>query len=184
MKEDKNEIEFVVGDRESPETPYYYQGEDYDRKIWLNEEGYRYLSSLDDGERKRKDEESRCLVHNKKGLLVRCRDKCAECPMYQRYGRTGGTLSMEALQEGNGHIDFVSPDDVAGEYEEGEFRDALGKALSERDDLDQTIFSLYFEEERTEREASAMLGISQPAVHKRIIKLRAYLQEKLKDFAD
>lgn len=181
IKKDKK-IEFEIGEEESPETPFYYQGEGYKRKIWLNEEGYRFLSSLDDKERKKTDEESRCLVYNENGLLIRCRKKCSGCPVYQKYGRIGGGLSMDALQEGNSHIDFVSSDDVATGYAKKEIFDALGKALSEIDELDQRIFSLCFEEERSEREASSILGISQPAIHKRIAKLKTCLREKLKDF--
>lgn len=163
------------------ETPYYYDMK-FKGRIWCDYKLFRMLRSLDEAEYKRHDEESRCVVLNKKGLLVKCRLNClTECPYGLNHSRTGSPLSMEAIQEGNSHIDFV--DDSADPRQAFELAELERKAKEILDELSEEERFLYISirlEGKTERDVAKKLRISQPAVHKKFLKIIKNIEEKLK----
>lgn len=166
------------------ETPYYYDIED--QRIWCDYALFRMLHSMDEAEYKRKDEESRCIVLNKNGLPTKCRLKCsAECPYGLDHSRTGTPISIEAIQEGNSHFDFV--DDSADPrlaFERNELQDKIEEILDELSEEERFLYISVTFEEKTERDVAKALGISQPAVHKRLLKVTKSIEEKIRKFIE
>lgn len=185
---DKNYFEengYKWGYEKTDETPYYYDLE-YKGRIWCDYPLFKMLRSMDEKEYKQMDEESRCVLFNKNGLPVKCRLNCStECPFGPNHSRAGSAVSIEAMQEGNSHIDFVDTEsDPSKAYSYFEIQDAFEAAISSMDETDRAIYVSIRINGGTERNAAKALGISQPAVHKRLAKASAEIEEKLKTFID
>lgn len=167
------------------ETPYYYDLE-FKGRIWCDYALFRMLHSMDEAEYKRQDEESRCVILNEKGLLIKCRLKCStECPFGLSHSRTGSPISIEAIQEGNNHIDFVDTSaDPKQTFDLAELKRKVGEILSELNEVERSIYISIRFEEKTERDVAKSLGISQPAVHKKLLKISKMVEEKIKNFLD
>lgn len=167
------------------ETPYYYDLE-FKGRIWCDHTLFRMLHSMDEAEYKRQDEESRCVILNEKGLPIKCRLKCsAECPFGSSHSRTGSPISIEAIQEGNSHIDFVdtSPDPKQI-FGLAELKSKLGEILAELNEDERSIYISIRFEEKAERDVAKSLGVSQPAVHKKLLKISKMVEEKIKNFLE
>lgn len=165
------------------ETPYYYDTESKGC-IWCDHALFRMLHSMDEAEYKRQDEESRCVVLNKNGLPVKCRLKCsAECPYGLNHSRTGSPISIEAIQEGNSHIDFVDTSaDPKQTFDLAELKSKVREILGELNDVERSIYISIRFEGKTERDVAKSLGISQPAVHKKLLRISKTVEEELKKF--
>lgn len=166
-------------------TPYYYDTE-FKGRIWCDHTLFRLLHSMDEAEYKRQDEESRCVILNEKGLPIKCRLKCStECPFGLSYSRTGSPISIEAIQEGNSHIDFVDiSTDPKQTFYLAELKNKVREILAELNDVERFIYISIRFEEKTERDVAKRLGISQPAVHKKLLKISKTVEEKIKKFLD
>lgn len=167
------------------ETPYYYDMK-FKGRIWCDYKLFRMLRSMDEKEYKQQDEESRCVILNKNGLPVKCRLKCStECPYGLNYSRTGSPISIEAIQEGNSHINFVDTSaDPKQTFDLAELKNKVREILSELNEVERSIYISIRFEEKTERNVAKSLGISQPAVHKKLLKISKMVEEKIKNFLD
>ena len=145
-------------------------------RIWVNKEDYRNYRRIIEAEWQAKLDESRCLIPAERGLYKRCREKCSECPL----GRTGNTLSYDAMIEITGN-ELPDDLDISADYEYEELREKLWAEVEMLSELDQRILALY-NEDYTEREIAAEVGLSQKAVNLRINKCIKLLREKLKDY--
>ena len=158
------------------ETPYYYDLE-FKGRIWCDHTLYRMLHSMDEAEYKRQDEESRCVILNEKGPT--------ECPFGLCHSRTGSPISIEAIQENNSHIDFVDTSaDPKQTFDLAELKNKVGEILAELNEVERSIYISIRFEEKTERDVAKSLGISQPAVHKKLLKISKTVEEKIKNFLD
>lgn len=167
------------------ETPYYYDLE-LKGRIWCDYTLFRTLHSMDEAEYKRQDEESRCVILNRKGLPIKCRLKCStECPFGLDHSRTGFPISIEAIQEGNSHIDFIDNSaDPKQTFDLAELKSKVGDILAELNEIERSIYISIRFEEKNERDVAKSLGISQPAVHKKFLNISNMVQEKIKNFLD
>ena len=167
------------------ETPYYYDMK-FKGRIWCDHALFRMLRSMDEAEYKRRDKESRCIVINKKGLPVKCRHKCStECPFGPNHSRTGAAMSMEALREGNSHIDFVDDSaDPRRHFDLEELERIFKEALDELSQDERLLYISTRIKGAGEREVAKRMGISQPAVHKRLLGISKTIEEKMKSFLD
>lgn len=165
------------------ETPYYYEME-LKKRIWCDHALFRMLRSMDEAEYKRQDEESRCVILNQKALPVKCRLNCStECPFGFYHPRTGTPISMEAIQESNGNIDFIDDSaDPKQAFDLMELKSKVMEALGELGKEERSIYLSIRFEGKTEREVAKNLGISQPAVHKRLLITSKKVKEKIQNF--
>lgn len=145
-------------------------------RIWVNKEDYRNYRRIIEAEWQARIDESRCLIPAERGLYKRCREKCSECPR----GRTGNTISYDAIIENTGN-ELPDDLDISADYEYEELREKLWAEVETLSEVDQRILALY-NEDYTEREIAAEVGLSQKAVNLRINKCIQLLREKLKDY--
>ena len=173
------------GYEKTDETPYYYDMK-FNGRIWCDYKLFRMLHSMDEAEYKRQDEESRCVILNKNGLPVKCRLKCSsECPYGLNYSRTGSSISIEAIQEGNSHIDFV--DDSADPkqlFDVKELENKLKEVLNELSPKDCDLYISIKICGEKESNLAKKLGVSRNAIHKKIVRISKFVEEKLKSFID
>lgn len=167
------------------ETPYYYDMK-FKGRIWCDYKLFRMLRSIDEKECKRQDEESRCVILNKNGLPVKCRLKClTKCPYGLNYSRTGSPTSIEAIQEGNSHIDFIDNSaDPRLTFQQNELQEKIEEILDESSEEERFLYISITFEGKTERDVAKTLGISQPAVHKRLLKISNEVEGKLRKFIE
>lgn len=79
----------------------------------------------------------------------------------------GQLISLEAhLDEHDGepHLATHAGTTPAREFEQGEFREALGEAISNLPEREQLVLSLYYEQELNLREIGAVLNVSESRV--------------------
>ena len=96
----------------------------------------------------------------------------------------GQLISLEAhLDEHDGepHLATHAGTTPAREFEQGEFREALGEAISGLPEREQLVLSLYYEQELNLREIGAVLSVSESRVcqihGQAMVRLRARLGE-------
>lgn len=95
------------------------------------------------------------------------------------------SISIEAIQEGNSHIDFVDTStDPKQIFDLAELKNKVREILAELNDVERSIYISIRFEEKTERDVAKRLGISQPAVHKKLLKISRMVEEKIKNFLD
>jgi RNA polymerase sigma factor (sigma-70 family) len=164
------------------ETPYYINLE-YKGKIWCDYRLFRLYKRMNEQESKAADNESRCLVFNKNKLLVKCRLNCeTECPYGPNHGRTGKPVSLDSIQE-KSNFDFAdSESDPDEEYSERETFSTFAQTIAKLDKTDRLIYLSIRMKGKTEREIAKELGISQPAVHKRLVKTAEYVKKNMAKF--
>lgn len=97
--------------------------------------------------------------------------------------KTGSAISIETIKKDNPNFDFV--DDTADPKKYFEFDELNNEFNSLLNDLNLKDRFLYVEIKingLTEREVAKKLGISQPAVHKKLLRISKYIKEKLQKF--
>lgn len=173
------------GYEKTNETPYYYDMK-FKGRIWCDYKLFRMLRSIDEKEYKHQDEESRCVVLNKNGLPVKCRLKCStECPYGLNYSRTGSPISIEAIQEGNSHIDFIDNSaDPKQLFDVMELENKLKEVLNELSPKDCDLYISIKISGEKEGDIAKKLGVSRNAIHKKIVRISKFIEEKLKSFID
>lgn len=175
-KDGKNRLDDEDYRVPTEERCFYIDLEGKGGRIWVNKEDYTNYDRIKNAEWQARIDESRCLIPAERGLYKRCREKCSECP----YRRTGNPISYESIEENSGN-ELADDFDMRTEYEYDELREKLWAEVEMLSELDQRILALY-NEDYTEREIAAEVGLSQKAVNLRINKCIKLLREKLKDF--
>lgn len=112
---------------------------------------------------KEKDRESRCMVSNGNGKLIRCEGKCSECSMTRK-----PVFSLEAsLEQG---ADFADDEDETDKFEKKELVRALITIVRQNDSLAADICELYLkygDKKSVENE----LGITRSVLDKKLKKI-------------
>ena len=149
------------------------------KKVHVTDEVYKAIARMDQDERDRIADQSRCSVAGKDGKLVRCTHKCGECPFYERTQgmRNGMPVSPEFLME-EYDMDIAGDEDVAEEYAKKELIDSMNREISLLPEKDREVLRL-FSLSKTTREIAALVGMSQTGVAKRIRTLTATVRERL-----
>ena len=151
-------------------------------KVHVTDEVYKTIARMDQDEKDRIADQSRCAVAGKDGRLVRCTHKCSECPFYEHTQgmRNGMPVSPEFLME-EYDMDIAGDEDVAEEYAKKELIDSMNREISLLPEKDQKVLRL-FSLSKTTREIATLVGMSQTGVAKRIRTLTAALRERLARF--
>ena len=149
-------------------------------KVHVTDEVYKAIARMDQDERDRIADQSRCSVAGKDGKLVRCTHKCGECPFYERTQgmRNGMPVSPEFLME-EYELEIAGKDDPATEYEALERREAVDRAVSLLPDADRAIVHMRDWEEKTTEQIARAMGMSQTGAAKRLRKIEGLLRERL-----
>lgn len=94
-------------------------------------------------------------------------------------------MSMEALREGNSHIDFVDNSaDPRRHFDLEELERIFKEALDELSQDERLLYISTRLKGTSEREVAKRMGISQPAAHKRLLGISKTIEEKMKSFLD
>jgi len=175
-------LEQLQSDPESKQTHWVpFKDADGDlRFIPCTEEYFHWHRNEERNERRRKDTESRCLIHSEKFGLVKCRSDCSQCSKV----RDGFSISMDYIRE---NYDFEFADDSFEaeqvERQEQEQRDFIWNAVAEFDPADQEILKL-FNEGKTDAVIAEVVKKSRSMVQERRAKLVKLLNEKLGKYGE
>lgn len=135
------------------------------------------IRNMDRNEVRRKDTESRCLVHSDRYGLKKCREDCLNCP-YNRVARDGKPVSLDELYE---DFEFEPSDDSRESSEDGINEKVLLKEIKlwidTLDDIDRTLADNFNE---TDVYIAELTRTSKQLIGYRRRRLIRYLQEKLK----
>lgn len=145
-------------------------------RVWVNQQDYLNYSRIDNAEAKRRYNEGRCIIPADRGIFKRCMKPCNECSLK----RTGYALSIAHHQEEYGY-EAADESDLVAEIKLQEVKDKLQEEVSLLSILDQKILSLY-EQDFSEREIGAKVGLSQKAVNLRLKKCIELLKQKLSGY--
>ena len=147
--------------------------------VYVTDEVRKAIKRMDQDEKDRIADQSRCAIIGKDGKLVRCMHKCSECPHYEftQGLRNGLPVSPEFLME-EYDMDIAGDENVAEEYVKKELIDSMNHEISLLPEKDREVLRL-FSLSKTTREIAALVGMSQTGVAKRIRTLTATLRERL-----
>lgn len=159
-----------------------------DEWIPVSENIFRFLQRESWRNDKREDRESRCLVKNKNGTIVRCLKSCEECPIlsggtsHTSGKRRGLPLSLEKMAEdGQAPETPISVEEI---IEKSELIDALNSAIDSLNEKDRYIISQYYLEGQSERKIATAIGVSQKTINNNKKRVLGELRKRLARFSD
>ena len=167
-------------DPEHPKTHWIsFQDADEDwRFVPCTEEFFHFYRNEERNEIRRKDIESRCMIHSEKFGLIKCRADCSQCPKE----RDGHPISIDYLHD---NYDFEFSD---GSYEadqetrvEQERNELIWSLVNEFNETDQQILKL-FSEGKTDAAIANIVKKSRSMVQEQRVKLIEQLKEKMKKY--
>lgn len=159
--------------KENQELSTQYFIEIDGEQVPVTEEIYRAYKQPLWAEHKRKERSKRCQISNGRGGLKRCEENCSQCP----HQKNGSVLSLDCFEEDGyfpADLTAVDPHQI---LEDALLLEELLAAIAELDPINQRIIEL-LQDEMSEREIAAVVGLSQKAINKRKAKIR----EELKRF--
>lgn len=159
-----------------------------DEWIPVSENIFRFLQRESWRNGKREDRESRCLVKNENGTIVRCLKSCEECPLlsgetsHTSGKRTGLPLSLEKLvEDGQAPETSISVEEI---IEKRELMDALNSAINSLSEKDRYIVSQCYLEGQSERKIAIAIGVSQKTINNNKKRILGELRKSLASFSD
>lgn len=139
-------------------------------QIPVTEEVYRAYKRPLWREHKQKEREKRCAISDGKGRTKRCEGDCGKCEKR----RNGGVLSLDWFTEMG--VDNADPVDMAELVADKLLLEQLLAALDDLEPDERLLINALFQDDRTERDIAAELGISHQAIGKRKQKVLAKLR--------
>ena len=154
------------------------------KQIEVTEEVYREYVRPIRNEQRQKRRDWKCKIVGPKGNLIRCTNKCEECP-YAQAGKTpkGNNLSLDEFKECGIEITDTSIDieqKVIDDERNREDLQALKSAIGQLSKRDQKIIQLFYFQDWTKEKISQELGVSHQAISKRVAKIHEILRNFLK----
>ena len=150
------------------------------RFVPCTEEFFHFYRNEERNEIRRKDTESRCMIHSDTFGLIKCRADCSVCPKV----RDGLPISIDYMRE---NFDFEFSD---GSYEaeqekraEEERKELMWSLVNELNETDQQILKL-FNEGKTDAEIAVKVDKSRSMVQERRVKAIEQLKEKIKKITE
>lgn len=159
-----------------------------DEWIPVSENIFRFLQRESWRSDKREDRESRCLVKNENGTIVRCLKSCEECPLLSEETphtsgkRRGCPLSLEKMAEDGQAPE--TPISVEETIEKRELIDALHSAIDSLNEKDRYIVGQYYLEGWSERKIATAIGVSQKTINNHKKRILGELRKRLARFSD
>jgi len=173
-------IEQLQSDPENKETHWVpYKDADGDlRFIPCAEKYFHQFRNEQRNEFRRRDTESRCLVHSELFGLVKCRADCSQCSKT----RDGFPISIDYMRE-NYDLEFSdgSFEEEQTTRTEDEQKEYLWKLVSEFNETDQLILK-YYNDGKTDAEIAAALGKARSTIQEKRVLLTNILKEKYEKF--
>jgi len=140
------------------------------QKFTVTAESYRAYKRPAWAERKRKEREKRCVISNGRGGTKRCTDDCSKCDKQ----RTGSVLSLDKFIDDG--YELADTADLAELVADKLLLEQLVAALDDLEPDERALINALFNNDRTERDYAAEIGISHQAVGKRLKKVVAKLR--------
>ncbi|WP_055668220.1 RNA polymerase sigma factor [Desnuesiella massiliensis] len=138
------------------------QYSEYMRPIWAEE--------------KRKERNSRCLISDGKGKVIRCTNDCSQCEHYLNFGkRNGSVVSLDRLYE-EANVEPENPSSMDETAIYTVILEELLKMLGEIKPKYSSIFELLYQGYNS-REIAETLDIPNSTVKDDIRRLRKIVQE-------
>ena len=152
-------------------------------KIEVTEEVYRAYVRPIRNEQRQKRRDWKCRVVGPKGNLIRCPNKCEECP-YAKAGKPpkGNNLSLDELKEcGVEIIDEAInlEEQVIQEEKIAEETVRVHNAIKRLEVRDQQIVRMFYFENLNKEQIAQKLGVSHQAISKRMKKIHEILKSFL-----
>lgn len=146
------------------------------QEVEVSEAVYRAYIQPVRAERRRKQRAFRCRIKGERLNLVRCTKDCRECPYaLSGHNALGNDLSLDRMKDEGVDMEDRRMD-VEQNYIVEEDNRELYAAIARLTPRQQEIVKLIYFEEKTQDETAAIIGISQQAVSKALVKIIAELK--------
>lgn len=169
-------------DPENPQTHWIsFQDADGDwRFVPCTEEFFHWHRNEERNEIRRKDTESRCIIHSDTFGLIKCRADCSVCPKV----RDGLPISIDYMRE-NYDLEFSDGSFEAEQEKRAkeECKELMWSLVNELNETDQQILKL-FNEGKSDSAIAAIVRKSRSTVQEQRIKAIEQLKEKMKKITD
>ena len=134
-------------------------------------------------EQRQKRRDWKCRVVGPKGNLIRCPNKCEECP-YAKAGKPpkGNNLSLDELKECGVEIIYEAinlEEQVIQEEKIAEETVRVHNAIKRLEVRDQQIVRMFYFENLNKEQIAQKLGVSHQAISKRMKKIHEILKSFL-----
>ena len=155
------------------------------KQIEVTEEVYRAYVRPIRKEQRQKRRDWRCKILDEKGMLVRCSNKCEECP-YAQAGKKpkGNNLSLDEFRECGVEIVDIAIDIEGSVIEEETRREKIAvvhSALAKLSSRQREVVIMVWLEGKTQEQVAKALGITQAGVSITLERAMKKLAEILKN---
>ena len=153
------------------------------KQIEVTEEVYRAYVRPIRKEQRQKRRDWKCKIVGSKGNLIRCPNKCEECP-YARSGKTpkGNNLSLDEFRECGVEIVDASIDleqRVIEEETKNEKLKALSEALAKLTSRQQEMVKMIYFDGKSQEDLAKYYGVGKQAISNAMKRIYATLKKNL-----